>query len=83
MNSNFRNLAIWVVIGLLLMALFNLFQNPRSTAADVDVVPGESRKLPPIATADTQLQFGAADFNAEEHRKGEVRGQRVEVRVRD
>jgi cell division protease FtsH len=30
MNSNFRNLAIWVVIGLLLMALFNLFQNPGS-----------------------------------------------------
>jgi cell division protease FtsH len=28
MNSNFRNLAIWVVIGLLLVALFNLFQNP-------------------------------------------------------
>ena len=28
MNSNFRNLAIWVVIGLLLMAPFNLFQNP-------------------------------------------------------
>jgi len=28
MNANFRNLAIWVVIGLLLMALFNLFQNP-------------------------------------------------------
>jgi cell division protease FtsH len=28
MNSNFRNLAIWVVIGLLLMALFNLFQSP-------------------------------------------------------
>ena len=28
MNSNFRNLAIWVVILLLLMALFNLFQNP-------------------------------------------------------
>jgi cell division protease FtsH len=28
MNSNFRNLAIWVVIVLLLMALFNLFQNP-------------------------------------------------------
>jgi cell division protease FtsH len=31
MNSNFRNLAIWVVIGLLLMALFNLFQNPSTT----------------------------------------------------
>ena len=28
MNSNFRNLAIWVVIALLLVALFNLFQNP-------------------------------------------------------
>jgi cell division protease FtsH len=28
MNSNFRNFAIWVVIGLLLVALFNLFQNP-------------------------------------------------------
>ena len=33
MNSNFRNLAIWVVIGLLLVALFNLFQ-----------VPGQSRR---------------------------------------
>ncbi|MFN0264609.1 ATP-dependent zinc metalloprotease FtsH [Tepidamorphus sp. 3E244] len=28
MNSNFRNLALWVVIGLLLIALFNLFQSP-------------------------------------------------------
>ncbi len=28
MNSNFRNVAIWVVIALLLFALFNLFQNP-------------------------------------------------------
>ncbi|MGE3064354.1 MAG: ATP-dependent zinc metalloprotease FtsH [Hyphomicrobiaceae bacterium] len=28
MNSNFRNFAIWVIIGLLLLALFNLFQNP-------------------------------------------------------
>jgi cell division protease FtsH len=28
MNSNFRSLAIWVVIGLLLIALFNLFNNP-------------------------------------------------------
>ena len=25
MNSNFRNFAIWVFIGLLLVALFNLF----------------------------------------------------------
>ncbi len=28
MNSNFRNLALWAVIGVLLIALFNLFQNP-------------------------------------------------------
>ncbi len=28
MNANFRSLAIWVVIGLLLIALFNLFNNP-------------------------------------------------------
>ncbi len=27
MNSNFRNFAIWVIIALLLVALFNLFQN--------------------------------------------------------
>jgi cell division protease FtsH len=31
MNSHFRNYAIWVVIGLLLFALFNLFQNPVQT----------------------------------------------------
>ncbi|MBS0241389.1 MAG: ATP-dependent zinc metalloprotease FtsH, partial [Proteobacteria bacterium] len=31
MNSHFRNFAIWVVIGLLLFALFNLFQNPVKT----------------------------------------------------
>ncbi len=30
MNANFRNFAIWVIIGLLLIALFNLFQNPGS-----------------------------------------------------
>ncbi|MEM1287062.1 MAG: ATP-dependent zinc metalloprotease FtsH [Pseudomonadota bacterium] len=28
MNSNFRNFALWVVIGLLLVALFNMFSNP-------------------------------------------------------
>jgi cell division protease FtsH len=28
MNSNFRNFALWVIIGLLLIALFNLFQSP-------------------------------------------------------
>ncbi|MFZ4807582.1 MAG: ATP-dependent metallopeptidase FtsH/Yme1/Tma family protein, partial [Hyphomicrobiaceae bacterium] len=28
MNSHFRNFAIWIVLLLLLVALFNLFQNP-------------------------------------------------------
>ncbi|MBI1384257.1 MAG: ATP-dependent zinc metalloprotease FtsH [Rhizobiales bacterium] len=37
MNSNFRNLAIWLIIGLLLIALFNLFQNSsqRVRAAEI------------------------------------------------
>ncbi|WP_310618891.1 ATP-dependent zinc metalloprotease FtsH [Flexibacterium corallicola] len=30
MNANFRNFALWVIIGLLLIALFQLFQNPTS-----------------------------------------------------
>ena len=34
MNSNFRNLAIWIIIALLLVALFNLVQNnPKSSRA--------------------------------------------------
>ena len=28
MNANLRNFALWVIIGLLLIALFNLFQSP-------------------------------------------------------
>ena len=37
MNSNFRNFALWVIIGLLLIALFNLFQNggQRSRANEI------------------------------------------------
>ncbi len=34
MNSNFRNFAIWIIIGLLLIALFNLFQSPGRQQAD-------------------------------------------------
>jgi cell division protease FtsH len=32
MNGNFRNFALWIIIGLLLIALFNLFQNPGQTS---------------------------------------------------
>src|ERR1044072_4906162 len=37
MNPNLRNFALWVIIVLLLLALFTLFQNPgtRSSAADI------------------------------------------------
>ena len=37
MGTHFRNLALWVIIGLLLLALFQLFQGPgqRNTAAEI------------------------------------------------
>jgi cell division protease FtsH len=37
MNANLRNFALWVIIVLLLLALFTLFQNPgtRSTSTDI------------------------------------------------
>ena len=38
MNQNYRNLALWAVIGLLLIALFNLFSQPQgSTTAGRDI----------------------------------------------
>ena len=37
MNSNLRNFALWVIIVLLLLALFTLFQNPsqRTSAQEI------------------------------------------------
>jgi cell division protease FtsH len=37
MNQNYRNLALWAVIGLLLIALFNLFSQPQATSAGRDI----------------------------------------------
>ena len=37
MNSNFRNFAIWVIIALLLIALFNMFQSPAQRARANDI----------------------------------------------
>jgi cell division protease FtsH len=37
MNSNFRNFAIWVIIALLLIALFNMFQGPSKRAGTNDI----------------------------------------------
>ncbi|MGB9174599.1 MAG: ATP-dependent zinc metalloprotease FtsH, partial [Bradyrhizobium sp.] len=37
MNANLRNFALWVIIVLLLLALFTLFQNPGQRAASQDI----------------------------------------------
>ena len=37
MNANLRNFALWVIIVLLLLALFALFQNPSQRTASQDV----------------------------------------------
>jgi cell division protease FtsH len=37
MNANFRNFALWVIIGLVLIALFNLFQNTGTRTVGHDV----------------------------------------------
>jgi len=37
MNANFRNFALWVIIGLVLIALFNLFQNSGQRSAGQDI----------------------------------------------
>jgi cell division protease FtsH len=39
MNSNFRNFAIWIIIGLLLVALFNLFQTGGQRGVRADDIP--------------------------------------------
>ncbi|MER2604201.1 MAG: ATP-dependent zinc metalloprotease FtsH [Siculibacillus sp.] len=37
MNANLRNFALWVIVGLLLIALFQLFQNPGRTGTTNDI----------------------------------------------
>ena len=37
MNSNFRNLALWAIIGVMLIALFNMFQTPSQQTATRDL----------------------------------------------
>src|SRR6476619_45831 len=37
MNANLRNVALWVIIVLLLLALFTLFQNPGTRTASQDI----------------------------------------------
>ncbi len=42
--NNFRNLAVWVIIALLLFALFNLFQNPNRTTQSTEIAYSEFLK---------------------------------------
>ena len=41
MNSNYRNLTLWAIIGVLLIALFNLFQSPQQRGSTRDVAYSE------------------------------------------
>jgi cell division protease FtsH len=43
MNQNFRNFALWIVILLLLVALFNLFQNPPTQSGATDITYSQFR----------------------------------------
>ena len=45
MNANLRNFALWVIIVLLLLALFTLFQNPSQRTASQSWPPIGSRLL--------------------------------------
>ena len=45
MNANLRNFALWVIIVLLLLALFTLFQNPgHNTEFDRDYLLAASQR---------------------------------------
>ncbi len=43
MNQNFRNFALWIVILLLLVALFNLFQSPSNETVSRDITYSQFR----------------------------------------
>jgi cell division protease FtsH len=41
MNQNYRNIALWVIIGLLMIALFNLFQSPQQRSSSHNIAYSE------------------------------------------
>jgi cell division protease FtsH len=67
MNSNFRNFAIWIIIGLLLIALYNLFQNPRpgTRANEISysnfLTDVESRNIRSVTISGNQVSGQFAD----------------------
>ncbi len=68
MNANFRNFAIWVIIALLLVALFNLFQNNAAGTRGRNEIP-YSKML--------------ADVESGQIAKVEIRGHRITGEYRD
>jgi len=50
MNANLRNFALWVIIVLLLLALFTLFQSPgqRTTSQDISFSELLTDSIPPV-----------------------------------
>ena len=63
MNPNFRNFAIWVFIALLLVALFNLFQNP-----------AQSRRGPEMAYSDFLNALEAKELSEVEIKGNKIYG---------
>ncbi len=61
MNPNYRNFALWAIIALLLVALFNLFQSPSQH----------------VATADIEYSKFLDDVDAGKVKKVEIAGDRI------
>ncbi|MGL4488568.1 MAG: ATP-dependent metallopeptidase FtsH/Yme1/Tma family protein, partial [Rhizobiaceae bacterium] len=62
MNPNYRNFALWAIILLLLIALFNMFQSPSQR----------------VATADIEYSKFLDDVDAGKVKKVEISGDRIE-----
>jgi cell division protease FtsH len=62
MNPNYRNFALWAIIALLLIALFNMFQSPSQR----------------VATADIEYSKFLDDVDAGKVKKVEISGDRIE-----
>ncbi len=73
MNGNFRNFAIWVIIALLLVALFNLFQNNSSA----------SRRGSEISYSEFLDNVEAGKVQDVEIRGNRINGQRLNGNLRD
>jgi cell division protease FtsH len=68
--NNFRNLALWIIIALLLVALFNLFQSPNQGNGRVEVMYSEfSQQLNEGAVRDVTIQGNRIDGTFSDSRR--------------